>query len=544
LQEKFSTALYARKDQDPFAQAAVRDAEATAEQVQLQKKFPIAFPRPAYTTIALIICAALTAWLMKPMDLFGKEAERKRIIDEQAKVEETKKIVMDAIAKVEMMPKAVVDEEAIKLAKRDLEAMLIQPTGDRDLAHRTAMKALQDIDKAVAEKIRNSQRYANAQNDAKMYKSMSVPINDQGPVADAHRAIAKGDFSNAMNKVEEAVKKFDQMDEKEKQKAAEQMKNLAQQLDQAANDPQKKEQMEKQLQQLAGGNQQQAQQMMKQMQQAAAGDKQAQQQLQQQAQQMMQQMNNGQGPTPQQQQQINQMMQQMQAQANGQQQAQQMAQAAQQMAQAMQQAAQGQQGQGQQGQGQQGQGQQGAGQQMAQAQQAMQDQLQQMQAAQQDAAQIAAAQQAAQQAAQDAANAANGNCPHGNKAGECGACNGQGQGQGQGAQGQWAAGDPANKQGNGMGGPGQGAGGVAPKEVAPGAFKQEVSPVQDIESGKILASTYVKADSLKGESKVEFGEVLEAAQKESTDEVDQDRISRQAQGVVQEYFKTMEDDLK
>lgn len=522
LKEKFSTALYARSDNDPFAQAAVRDAEQTAEKVSLQKKFPIAIPRTAYSTLALIVCVALTAWLVDPMDLFGKEAERKRQIDDQAKVEQTRKVVEQALATVNAIPKAAVDEQAIKLAKQDLEALLNQPMKDSALAHRTAMKALQDVDKAVAEKIKNSQRFANAQNDAKMFKSMSAPSNEQGPVADAHRAIAKGDFTNAVNKIDEAVKKFDQMDDKEKEKAAQQMKNMAQQLQQLANDPAAQQKMQQQLQQL-GASQQQAQQMMQQMQQAAAGDKQAAQQLQQQAQQLMQQMNNGQGPTQQQQQQINQMMQQMQAQANGAAQAQQMAQAAQQMAQAMQQAAQ---QNGQPGQ---------QNQQMAQGQAQMQQQLQQMQAAQQDAQQIAAAQQAAQQAAQDAANAMNGQGQGQNP--------GQQPGGGQGAQGQWAQGDP-QQPGQGMGGPGQGQGGRAPKEQAPGAFKQEVSPVQDIDEGKILASMFVKDDSLKGESKVELGEIIETAQKESTDEVDQDRISRQAQGVVQEYFRTVEQDLK
>src|SRR5438477_12013381 len=38
LKEKFSTAIYARGNPDPFAQAAVRDAEATANTVSLHKR--------------------------------------------------------------------------------------------------------------------------------------------------------------------------------------------------------------------------------------------------------------------------------------------------------------------------------------------------------------------------------------------------------------------------------------------------------------------------------------------------------------------------
>src|SRR3954469_26040268 len=47
LKEKFSTAIYVRPSSDPFAMAAVRDAERTADSVQLAKQFPVSAPRPA-----------------------------------------------------------------------------------------------------------------------------------------------------------------------------------------------------------------------------------------------------------------------------------------------------------------------------------------------------------------------------------------------------------------------------------------------------------------------------------------------------------------
>src|SRR5215211_6108867 len=44
LKEKFSTALYVRAQNDPFAKAAVLDAERTADNVSLHKRFPLEFP--------------------------------------------------------------------------------------------------------------------------------------------------------------------------------------------------------------------------------------------------------------------------------------------------------------------------------------------------------------------------------------------------------------------------------------------------------------------------------------------------------------------
>jgi hypothetical protein len=539
LKEKFSTALYVRPSSDPFAMAAVKDAETTADNVSLYKAFPLPFPRATYGFLIVAFGAFLTAWLMRPLDLFGHQQIQKKQLAEQRAADDARKNIEKALATVNSMPKAVADDEAIQLAKQDLKALLEQPIKDPAKANRTALKTLQDVNDAIKAKIQDNQKFADAANDAKMFKSLQPPSNETGPVADAQRALAKGDFSKAIDDIDSAVKNFEKMDKKEQGKAAEQMKQLANQLQQMANDPAKKKELEQKLQQM-GANQQQAQQMAQQMQQAAAGDKQAQQQLQQMQQQLMQQMNNGQGPNQQQQQQIQQMMQQMQAQANAQQQAQQMANAAQQMAQGMQQAAQGkqQQANGQQQQNGQQQGQQGNGQkQMAQGQQQMQQQLQQMQAIQQDAQQIAAAQQQGQQAQQDAANACNGGQPGGQ--------NGDPNQQGQGGQGQWQNGDPNQWQQanpNGPGGLGRGAGDRSFKQNAPYAVKQEVAPSQDDEKGKILASTFVKAKSIKGESKAELRQVAQTAEQQQTDEVDQEGVSRPAQKVVREYFGSMEKD--
>jgi hypothetical protein len=163
---------------------------------------------------------------------------------------------------------------------------------------------------------------------------------------------------------------------------------------------------------------------------------------------------------------------------------------------------------------------------MAAAQQAMQDQLEQMQAAQQDAAQVAAAQQAAQDAAQGAQEGMNGEQAN------------QGQEGGQGQQPGQQPGQQAGQPGNGPGGQGRGAGerGVA---EAPFTVKQEVSKSKDIEKGRVIAATLVKADAVKGESKAQVRDVAKAAMQESTDEIESERVGRQAQKVVRDYFGSM-----
>jgi hypothetical protein len=529
LKEKFSTALYARPLNDPFAQAAVKDAERTADNVSLHRRFPLEFPREGLGTFAVALLVVITMAFLPKMDLFGKEAQRVAKAEEQKKIDEAKQQVEKALqVVVAVEAKGQANEETIKQAKNDLQQMLNAPIRDPEKTKRSAARALSDIEQALKQQIAGNQKFADAENDAKAFKSLMPASDEKGPVADAQRKMAKGDFDNAVKDIEDAVEKFDKMTEEEKAKAAKQMAQMAQQLANMANDPKQQQQMQNQLQQM-GLNQQDAQKAQQLMQQAAAGDKKAQQQLQQMANQLAKQMNNGQGPNPQQQQQIQNMMKQMQAQMNTQMQAQQMAQAAQQMAQAMKM-------QAQQG-GQPGQQQaQQAANQMAQGKAQMQQQLNAMQAMKADAQQVAAAQAAAAQAAQDAANGLNGGQNNGGQP--------NGQGGWQGNNGQWNNNNNRQFKGpnNGMAGGGIGAGDRSAKEQAPYQVKQEVDQSPDDEKGKILASTLIKAKSQRGESKVGESSVAPPPEQEATDEVEQERISRPAQQAVKEYFSAWQKD--
>jgi len=591
LKEKFSTALYVRSSDDPFARAAVRDAERTAERVSLHKQFPLTYPaRPAGATIAVVILSLLCLGMIKqPLDLLGREAARRKQAIEQQKQEESRKILQTALAQVESVPATLAKDLAIQNAQRDLSELLKQPPRDPTDAQRTAIKALSDVNQAIAKAVAENQKYADAQQTARMFTSLQPPAGQQGPVADAHRAVASGNFSQAASDLQNLANEFQRMNPQEQQKAIEQMKQLALQLQNMANDPQQQQQLEDKLKQM-GADDKQAKEMAQQMQKAAQGDQNAIQQLQDQQKQLMQAMNNGQGPTQAQQQQIQEIAQQLQAQTNAQQQANQLAQGAQQMASAMQQVQQTQQQQqpgGQQGQQQQSAQSPQAGQQMAQAQQQLQQALSQIQAIQNDAQQVAAAQQSMQAAQQQAAGqqqqqqqaaGAQGGQQSGQQSGQqAGQAGGQqsaqqgsqmaggqmgnngqggaqqpgnsqngqwganGQGPGQNGGGQWA---PNGQVANNAQGGGQASGDRPMAAFAPGTFKPEYSPSQDQEKGKVLASTFVKADALKGESKAQLQQVLNdpTRQPDQTDEIDQQRISRQDQEVVKDYFRAIQED--
>jgi hypothetical protein len=527
LKEKFSTAIYVRPSSDPFAMAAVKDAEKTAESVQLGKEFPLAFPKPAYTMLLLGISAFLLAQFVQPLNLFGQKTTLAKKAQLDAAQQAAKEAVARAVAAVDTMPKSSQNTDEFRKLVAELHELNKAPKlDDPARANRRALQALQEVNNQAAQEWDKAKKYAEAQNS--LMQSLQPPDDAKGPVGEARKEIAKGNFKEASDKLEEAVKDFDKMDQKSKEDAAKQMAQAAKQLQQLAQNPQVQQQLQQQLQQM-GASQQQAKQMQQMMQQAAAGNQQAAQQLQQAAQQLAQQMNNGQGPNQQQQQQMQKMMQQMQAQANAQNQANGLAQAAQQMAQAMQQAQQGQ-ANGQQNPQQ--------GQQMQQAQQQMQKALTNMQGVKADLQKIAQQQQAAQQAMKQGQQAANGQKQ------------GQGQGQGgqqpggqqqAGGQGQFGQGNPQN-QGNGQGNAGIGNGGNMGKNAQPFGVEQVQSPSQDDENGKILASYLVKDKADPGKQKMMIEKLIAKAHQDAPDEVDSEHASRAAQKVAEEYFRTMEKD--
>ncbi|MCY2952393.1 MAG: hypothetical protein NTU53_10495 [Planctomycetota bacterium] len=509
LKEKFSTALQVRNWDDPFAKAVVLDAEATAAKVHLQGQFPVRFPRMGYWTVGAAF-VALCATLVPPMDLLGKEQKEITRRAEERKIAQTKDDIQKLIAKVEALPVALRTNEEIKTSKEHLEKLVAHPMPDPEKAARRRMELMSKIDEAMKKQVEASKSFAQSQKAASMFRSMSLPIDGKGPVADAQRKIVEGKFKEAIEDLKKLNNDFKDMKPEDKQKAVEQMNVLAQKLAAMAQDQKAMEKVAVQLQQ-AQVKPEQIKQAQELIQKAAMGDPQAQKQLQQMQQQIQKQMQQ-QGANQQQQQAMQQAMQKAMQQANAQAQAGQMAQAAQAMAQAMQQMQAGGKNAGQQMQGAQGQ---------------MADVMGQLEAMQQDAQAMAAAQQALQDAMAQAG-------------GQLGGAQGRIGGEG---VGQWQPGE-INRPGGAAGGPGIGQHGGPGKSAAPFGTKTEMSPSQYNPKGEHLASMMVKDRSVRGESKAELQKIAEAAEAEEGEDVDNSAVDRRSQQVKRNYFNVMARDAK
>jgi hypothetical protein len=91
-----------------------------------------------------------------------------------------------------------------------------------------------------------------------------------------------------------------------------------------------------------------------------------------------------------------------------------------------------------------------------------------------------------------------------------------------------------------MGSLGRGRGGAAPEQETAVDFKVERGKVETTK-GAIIGQFLVDGEQVKGDVTPEFAEVVTAAERDASDAVNRDRIPRQYQEAVKEYFSDVKD---
>lgn len=546
-----------------FAKAVLDDAERVAGQVQPLRHFPLRVPGPVWLALALTGLWATLYVAVPQRDLLGRAAARAERQQHVERVEQARQQVVRALELIDQqLPRLGGDAEVVR-ARAGLEQLLERPIADPASAQRSALAALQQLEDALQNRIRTSQAFAAAERDRRLLRQLAPAPGQDGPLAEARSAVAAGDFDAAIELLEQLTENFDKLSGEERAEYAEQMRQLALQLQQLAEPAGNPSQLARHMQQTLtemglgeGQAAQLAQQLAQRLAQADATGPQGPQptldELRQQAAEALQQLNNGQGPTEPQRQTIERLLAQAQQQAQGGSTPQKLAQAAARLAQAMQEAARSGEGPGPDARMNSGAGPSGtpsAGGGLEESLEHMRQQLRAMKAIQDDARAMASAAQAARDAAQAARAGAQGQGAGAGTTASAGATAGNpgrggvpGSGQTTPGQASGAAGAAgwggSGTSGRGLGG-GVGEGDRSFKEVAPFTVRPERAPTQTDERGRVLASSFVRAGALRGEATEELKEVTRAAEQQAAEEVDTERVGRAAQRVVRQYFNAL-----
>lgn len=482
--ERVSSSLYLTESTDPFDEAVCVDAAAVASSVTVRKHLQLRWPSAATSAIAASLVAL--AMFLVPDDLFQPENGKSRV-QNSVQVERTKVEVNKRLENIKKMAKGNPAMSDMKEEIEKLEAMSeTKMTNPQELRHE-GIKKIDHLADAVRKK-QEDEKYDKVNETKRMLRALKEPTGEQTPVQKLTRELAGGDFKTAkqtLQKMQEQLATLKQESDKKFTEAMQkQLADLAKQLDQIG----KQEQLQKKLEQ-AGIKKEDIERMLQKL-------------TKEDLEQMKKQLEkNGLSQN-----QIDKLAQQIQKQQGAKQ-------AINQMSEQMQKAAQA-----------------AASGQMDSASSEMQaagEQLSEMESLEQGMNQL----ESTLSDLESAKNDMNGSCKQcsgtGQKdGGDCSGCNGSGMQKGGGGN------------GGGQGGQGQGRGGLAQKEQTNIGFKIERGKVETTK-GRIIGQFLVDGEQVKGEASEEFVELIAAAERDAIDTVDNDRIPRQYQKAVREYFKRL-----
>ena len=243
IHERFSTTLALADSKDPFADAARTEARETAERLDVQGHFPIKPSRCWFYAVSAWLVAGVLLLCPFQKDLLGflkkqqqEDIETKQIENAQAQIKEAATPVKLA---VRQLGNPELAEALSKLGEIPKDAK------PQDVK-RQAIRALGDLSDQI-KKMQSSAQLETAQMLLRMFKQLpgSADIFSQK----LRQALAKGNFGEASNQLNQMRKQLEEsnLSEEQRKAIAKQLQDLAKQLQQLA---QKNEELEKELEKL------------------------------------------------------------------------------------------------------------------------------------------------------------------------------------------------------------------------------------------------------------------------------------------------------
>jgi hypothetical protein len=243
LHERFSTTLALADSEDPFADAARREARDTARRVNVEGHFPI-LPAKCwiYAVSTWLIAGALVLY-MPQKDLLGFFRKDRQQQERTEQLQQAKVDVQQATDSVKLAVKELDEPElADALSKLEQTPKDARPQDVK----RQAIRKLGDL----SDKIRKMQSSTQLESVNLMQKMLKQLRGSPGVFSQELRlALAKGNFAQASNLMNQIQKRLEagSLSPEQKKALSQQLQALAKQLQELAR---KNEELEKELEKL------------------------------------------------------------------------------------------------------------------------------------------------------------------------------------------------------------------------------------------------------------------------------------------------------
>ncbi len=477
LKEALSTAIYIEKADDPWSKATVESASRSARGVRLSQAVPIQPPRFWPVPLALGLALAVVFLAVPRMDVMGWY---KNAVAKKEQ-EEQKILAVAEQKKVEKLKQETFEKLGLEPETPEVNADAEKPEPtDPEAIRRAAVKQLTKLTDRL-EQLKQGEKGQKLEAMKDKLAQLQKPGDE---LADLSKALQAGDFKLAKAELMQLQEQAQSgnMSEEDKKKLAEQFQKLAEQLEKLAEN---KDALEKKLAE-AGLDPKLASATQEELKQALENAKNLSEEQKKQLQEACK--NQGECQNA------------MEALAG----------ACKQAGESMSQD-----------------GQKGEGSQKGEGMGEMGDQLSELE-------QLAMDMEAADAALSEAKSQMQSMCQ--------GQCDGEGLGEcagGMEGTKPWAAGYSQNP-GNGSGGPGRGQGG-SPGESAADYDTVKKKAIGKMGDGPIVGSRLVEGESIKGESKAAFSQVVATADQAATEAIEQNTIPREFHEAIKSYFGTLKE---
>ncbi len=232
LKESLSTALYIERSNDPWSRAVVETASQKARGVNVPQAMPMESPKfwpvPVATTLGLVL-----VWLLMPkIDLSGKHAEQVAEIAKKQEIVAVKAEVQAQEKKLEDLLKKAKVEDAIADGENEGEGETPKEM-DPEALRRTAVKKLTNVAEQL-EKMKEDEKAPQIEALKEQLKQLRQP--GRGPLNDFSRQLSRGDFNKAKAALDEMSKQLGDaaMPPEQKEELKKQLENMSKQMEKLA----------------------------------------------------------------------------------------------------------------------------------------------------------------------------------------------------------------------------------------------------------------------------------------------------------------------
>lgn len=240
LRESLSTALYVEKQsEDPWVRATIDTAVQKARGVRVAQAVPIQPPRFWPVPLAMGLALAVL-YFMPALDVLGWKKEKVAKEENRVQVVQAKQEALDAKKKIEDMVKDL-DLEKEKVEAPEAEKPELR---NPEEIRKSAIKELTKLNDRL-EQLRTGEKGQKLEKVEERLKQLKTPGKETSELT---KAMATGNFEQAKQELEKLQEQMagSEMKDSDKQKVAEQLEQIAKQLEKMAEN---KKDLEKQLEQ-------------------------------------------------------------------------------------------------------------------------------------------------------------------------------------------------------------------------------------------------------------------------------------------------------